>query len=92
MGRNGPGIYRMWPTVTRTISRQRTDCRIIISGLCFTDRQDRIWVGLTEGLCLLVPTPETGHQIVERIFTKADGLPDNDIWDIGQTLDNRLWT
>jgi ligand-binding sensor domain-containing protein/two-component sensor histidine kinase len=55
------------------------------------DRQGRMWAGLVGGLCLLVSNPQPGGPVVARVFTSADGLAHNSIWDVKQTLDGRIW-
>lgn len=52
----------------------------------FADQQGRIWVGTAEGLCQL--HPDTG---VEKVYTMADGLPNNVISSIEQCGHGNIW-
>lgn len=59
------------------------------------DKNGRIWVGMRAGsiagLCLLVPEPEKGKKIVERLFAAKDGLPAGWILALYQTREGQMW-
>ncbi|MBV2130521.1 sensor histidine kinase [Arsukibacterium indicum] len=52
----------------------------------FTDQQQRVWVGTTEGI-------NRYDEIsgFSRIDQQSDNLPSRRIWDFAQTTDNTLW-
>lgn len=60
------------------------------------DKNGRIWVGMrfesvADGLCLLVAEPQKNQNIVERVFTRKDGLPANWIPALYQSSDGKFW-
>ena len=59
------------------------------------DRDGRIWAGMREpatgGLCLLKSEADADGSIVERLYTKKDGLPTNWIPDLYQASDGKFW-
>ncbi len=59
------------------------------------DRDGRIWAGMREpdtgGLCLLKFEADANGSIVERLYTKKDGLPANWIPDLYQASDGKFW-
>lgn len=61
----------------------------------FEDRDGRIWAGMREpdtgGLCLLKSEADANGSIVERLYTKKDGLPANWISDLYQASDGKFW-
>ena len=55
------------------------------------DRQNRLWIGTWQGLCLMVPHPQPGARAVEHVYTTRDGLPGNVVFDVFQARDGTLW-
>jgi ligand-binding sensor domain-containing protein/signal transduction histidine kinase len=91
VGMGNTGLYRLWPDGHSDHYTSKNGLPNNFVRALLLDRQERIWVGLTGGLCLLVPDPGVGHSIVERLFTTGDGLPENNVWEIKQPSDNRYW-
>ncbi|MFN2392863.1 MAG: two-component regulator propeller domain-containing protein [Pyrinomonadaceae bacterium] len=59
------------------------------------DKNGRIWAGLRPlgdaGLCLLKSEPIAGESIVEKHYTKKDGLPGDWIFSLHESNDGRFW-
>lgn len=60
------------------------------------DKDGRIWAGarageIDDGLSLLVAEPQKNQNIVERIFTRKDGLPATWIPALYQSSDGKFW-
>ncbi len=59
------------------------------------DRDGQIWAGMREpdtgGLCLLKSEADANGSIVERLYTKKDGLPANWIPDLYEVSDGKFW-
>lgn len=103
----GPGILEimedrngaLWMGSTRGLLRLhpggRTEQFTVENGLIISlleDTHGRIWAGSREhGLALLKPEPDARGLIVERIFTKQDGLPAEWIPDLLQSSDGKMW-
>lgn len=88
------GLYRLAPDggAERYTTEQGLPSNQIASLL--EDRDGRVWVGmhnLTGGLCLLVTEPDPRRRVVERLYTKEDGLPSGWVPALSQTRDGRLW-
>jgi signal transduction histidine kinase/ligand-binding sensor domain-containing protein len=55
------------------------------------DRQKHIWLGTYRGLALLVPHPQVGGRLIERVYGKRDGLGGDEVRSLFQSSDGRLW-
>src|SRR5262249_6859844 len=56
------------------------------------DRSGRIWAGSrNRGFCQIREQPSENGQVIERCYSTADGLPENDVRAIFQSLDNTFW-
>ena len=62
-----------------------------ISAALMEDRDGHIWVGSLDGLCRLVPDPQPGRNVVARAYTTKEGLANNAINALLQSLDGRIW-
>jgi ligand-binding sensor domain-containing protein/signal transduction histidine kinase len=54
------------------------------------DHSGRLWAGIF-GLCRIVSEPNPDGTVVDRVFTKKDGLLNESITSIFQTSDGKLW-
>lgn len=55
------------------------------------DANGRFWVGTAFGLTRLVKNPQVGQNIVERIYTKKDGLADQRATHLFLSRDKKFW-
>jgi ligand-binding sensor domain-containing protein/signal transduction histidine kinase len=55
------------------------------------DGEGRIWAGTRAGLCRIVADPRPGRNIVERVYTEADGLAFRDIKALSLAPDGAIW-
>ncbi|MEK6324055.1 MAG: two-component regulator propeller domain-containing protein [Acidobacteriota bacterium] len=62
-----------------------------ISSALLEDRDGQIWVGTIAGLCLLVPDPQPGRNVVARVYTTKDGLANDAITSLFQSSDGKIW-
>ena len=57
----------------------------------FIDRDNRIWASTYHGLVLLTAHSTGRDNLVARVFTKKDGLLNNEVGPVFQSSDGRLW-
>jgi len=55
------------------------------------DREKHIWLGTYHGLALLAPHPQVGGRLIERVYSKRDGLSSDEVRLIFQASDGHLW-
>jgi ligand-binding sensor domain-containing protein/two-component sensor histidine kinase len=60
-------------------------------GAMLEDREKHIWLGTYHGLALLVPHPQVGGRLIERVYGKRDGLGGDEVRSLFQSSDGRLW-
>ena len=93
---------RVWAASTRSIQVRGTDGRWIEFTTrgwprpndfrdVVVDRAGRIWAVDFDEILLLVRDPVPGRPIVERAFTKADGLGEGGISDLLAGRDGSIW-
>lgn len=84
------GLYRIFKDGrSKHYSARYHSAFAIPSGL-IEDRQGRLWLGTSSGLCLVEANSETDDLNV-HLYTKKDGLADSYIKSILQTRDGHLW-
>ncbi len=84
------GIIRRWPDgrVERYTTRNGLPQNAVLRLL--KDNKGQIWAGALK-LCRLVSDPHPERQIVDRLFTKKDGLLSESITSFYQSSDGKLW-
>jgi ligand-binding sensor domain-containing protein/signal transduction histidine kinase len=92
VGALSSGLYQLFPDghVNRYTTKQGLTSNGIKSLL--EDGDGRVWVGTSNGLCLLRPQPPQSDQnIVAQVFTAKDGLANYWVGALFQSSDRKLW-
>jgi ligand-binding sensor domain-containing protein/signal transduction histidine kinase len=90
IGTRGSGLCHYFPDghVERLTTAQGLPINRVTALL--EDHERRLWVGTTEGLCLLVADPNPGRSVVAGLYTVKDGLTDNWVSTLFQSDDGKL--
>jgi ligand-binding sensor domain-containing protein/signal transduction histidine kinase len=91
VGNYNGGLYARWPdgrTQRYTIKEGLPDNAI---KALLEDRDERVWVGTTKGLSLLVAEPDPARSVVDRSYGTGDGLGSVWITSLFQSAGGKIW-
>jgi signal transduction histidine kinase/ligand-binding sensor domain-containing protein len=89
-------LYRRLPDGRKELYHKAEGLPVSQDGLVgvhaiLRDRDERLWIATSNGLCRMSAHPAPGKASVERVYTRRDGLTDDVVVSLFQSRDGTIW-